>query len=177
MEEKLERSLETLDRLLISIGLEIEPSKTKLIGFNRKGDVNKNRGIELKGEMIKYEREASFLGIVYDVQATYKQQLEIVKGKVDKRCNILRWLNRVSWGMEVNTELLVYKAFIRSVIDYGLFVIFPKDLRNRDKVEKMQYKGIRIALGYRNSTPINGCRSKGYAHGRKSRFPSEEFLG
>lgn len=48
--------------------------------------------------------------------------------------------------MEVNTALLVYKAFIRSVIDYGLFVIFPKDTRNRDKVEKMQYKGVRIAV-------------------------------
>lgn len=54
-----------------------------------------------------------------------------------------------------STALLVYKAFVRSVIDYGLFVIFPKDLRNRDKMEKMQYKGIRIALGYRNSTPTN----------------------
>lgn len=155
MEEKLERSLEKLDSLLLSIGLEIEPSKTKLIGFNRKGEINRNRGIELKGEMIRYEREASFLGIVYDVQTTYRRQIETMKGKVEKRCNILRWLNRVSWGMEVNTALLVYKAFVRSVIDYGLFVVFPKDLRNRNKVEKLQYKGIRIALGYRNSTPTN----------------------
>lgn len=68
MEEKLERSLESLDKLLLDLGPEIEPSKTKLIGFNRKGEINRNREVELKGEMIRYKREASFLGIIYDVQ-------------------------------------------------------------------------------------------------------------
>lgn len=81
-----------------------------------------------------------FLGITYDVQAKYRKQIEILKGKVEKRCNILRWLNKVSWGMEVNTALMAYIVFVRSVIDYGLFVIFPKDLKNKDKIEKMQYK-------------------------------------
>ena len=80
--------------------------------------------------------------------------MDIIKRKAEKRCNILKWLNRVSWGMEVNTALLMYKTFVRSVIEYGLFVIFPKDLKGKDKVEKMQYKGIRIALGYRNSTHL-----------------------
>lgn len=73
-----------------------------------------------------------------------KRQIEAVKGKVEKRCNILR-LNRVSWSVEVNTALLIYIAFIRFVIGYGLFVIFPKDSRNRNKMEKMQYKEFRIA--------------------------------
>lgn len=144
-----------MDGKLLNIGLEIEPSKIKLIGFNKKGEINKHRGIEIKGEMVRYKREASFLGIAYDIQTTYKRQIETVKGKVEKRCNILKWLIKVSWGMEVNTALLVYKAFIRSLIDYGIFVIFPKDVRGRETIEKMQYNGIRIALGYRNSTSTN----------------------
>lgn len=41
MEEKLGRSMESLDKLLINIGLEIEPGKTKLIGFNRKGEIKR----------------------------------------------------------------------------------------------------------------------------------------
>ena len=155
MEEKIERSIETIDKKLVNLGLELEPNKTHVIGFNKRGDFNRNRGLEIKGKMVRYEREANFLGITYDIQATYRRQIDFIKGKVEKRCNILKWLNRVSWGMEVNTALLVYKAFIRSVIEYGLFVIFPHDMKGRDKVEKMQYKGIRIALGYRNSTPTN----------------------
>lgn len=35
------------------------------------------------------------------------------------------------------------------------YVIFPIDVKGKTKIEKMQYKGIRIALGYRNSTPTN----------------------
>lgn len=60
IEEKIERSLETIDKTLLNIGLEIEPSKTKLIRFNKRGEVNRNRGIEVRGEMLNYEREATF---------------------------------------------------------------------------------------------------------------------
>lgn len=120
MEEKIGRSLETIDKTLLNIGLEIEPSKTKLIRFNKRGEVNRNRGIEVRGEMLNYEREATFLGITYDIQTNYRRQIEVIKGKVEKRCSILKWLSKISWGMKVNTALLVYKAFIRSVIEYGL---------------------------------------------------------
>lgn len=95
MEEKIERSLETIDKTLLNIGLEIEPSKTKLIRFNKRGEVNRNRGIEVRGEMLNYEREATFLGITYDIQTNYRRQIEVIKGKVEKRCSILKWLSKM----------------------------------------------------------------------------------
>lgn len=96
MEEKIERLLETIDKTLLNIGLEIEPSKTKLIRFNKRGEVNRNRGIEVRGEMLNYEREATFLGITYDIQTNYRRQIEVIKGKVEKRCSILKWLSKIS---------------------------------------------------------------------------------
>lgn len=60
--------------------------------------------------------------------------------------------------MEVNTALMtsyIYKSYVRSILEYGLFVYYPKDHNGREKINKIQSKGLRVALGYRNSTPIN----------------------
>jgi len=51
--------------------------------------------------------------------------------------------------------IMIYKSFIKSKIDYSLFVFFPRIIRERDKIERLQHKGVQIALGYRNSTPTN----------------------
>lgn len=50
---------------------------------------------------------------------------------------------------------MIYKSFIKFKIDYSLFVFFLRILRERNKIERLQHKGVRIALEYRNSTPTN----------------------
>ncbi|XP_024891730.1 uncharacterized protein LOC112467372 [Temnothorax curvispinosus] len=57
--------------------------------------------------------------------------------------------------MEVNTSLMLYKSLVRSIIDYGSFVFFPREASLQLKLERAQFLGIRTALGYRNSTPNN----------------------
>lgn len=57
--------------------------------------------------------------------------------------------------MEINTALMLYKSYVRSVMEYGLFVYYPRDWKGKETMEKLQYKGLRIAMGYRNSTPTN----------------------
>lgn len=34
-------------------------------------------------------------------------------------------------------------------------IYYPRDKKGRNKLEKLQHKGLRIAMGYRNSTPMN----------------------
>ena len=49
----------------------------------------------------------------------------------------------------------MYKSFIPSKIEYGLFIYFPTQKSNALKLERIQYAAIRRALGLRNSTPNN----------------------
>lgn len=63
-------------------------------------------------------------------------------------------MNRVSWGIKVNTAL-IFKSYVRSIMEYGLMVYYPKNWKGREILNKLQTRGIRIALGYRNNTPIN----------------------
>lgn len=50
---------------------------------------------------------------------------------------------------------MLYKSLIRSVTDHGIAMYYPKENNLRIKLERAQYKGIKTALDYRNSTPNN----------------------
>ncbi|KAK0156727.1 hypothetical protein PV328_012387, partial [Microctonus aethiopoides] len=78
-----------------------------------------------------------------------------IKEKATKANAMLRYVNGIKKGMEVNTALMLYKSLVRSTIDYGAFIYYPGDEKNSIKIERAQYRGLRTAMGYRNSTPNN----------------------
>lgn len=144
-----------IDENLKWIGLQLQPEKTQLVDFNRTGYIDEEVKIKLHDYWIRGKEKAKFLGIVFDNRLKFVQQIEEVKGKVCKAVSILKYIKRVSWGMELNTAVMIYKSYVRSVMEYGMFVYFPRDTRGEEVIERLQYKGIRVAMGYRNSTSTN----------------------
>lgn len=141
---------------LMEKGLEIQPKKTKIVDFNKEGIYNKRTIINCIGTDIKLCQEAKFLGITMDNKLSFENQCQIVRDKVKKANGILKYANKVSRGMEVNTALIMYKSLIKLIMDYGAPVYLDEDKNNNiQKIEKAQYLGLRTALGYRNSTPTN----------------------
>ena len=69
--------------------------------------------------------------------------------------NILKFLGGKWWGANAETQIILYKSLVRSIIDYGSFVYFPTQHNQIYKLERIQYAAIRLALGYRKSTPTN----------------------
>lgn len=41
-----------------------------------------------------------------------------------------------------------------------MFIYFPRDVKGKEVIERLQYKGIRVAMGYRNSTPTKVMLAK-----------------
>lgn len=72
-----------------------------------------------------------------------------------KTNSLLRYMNGVNKGMEINTAEMFYKALMRAVFDYGSVIFFPRQESKRKALKRTQYQGLRTALGYRMSTPTN----------------------
>ncbi|XP_036138908.1 uncharacterized protein LOC118644438 [Monomorium pharaonis] len=156
-EESVELIEDTIKKIwnnLDSIGLSLAPEKTKCIRFNKNKEDN-IIGLRIFNKILRSVDCVTFLGITIDSRLEFKQHLEKIEAKVAKGISILKYLNGISWGMEINTALMIYKGYIRSLMEYGIIVYYPRDWRSKEKMEKMQYKGVRTALGYRNSTPTN----------------------
>lgn len=153
---EIEKTVNKIEERLCNLGLDIELTKSNIIVFNNKKEKRKNTLIcRIKGERSGNVRSAKFLGIIIDSKLKFDKQMHPVQNKVDKAINIVRFLCRISWGMEVSTALMIYKSYIRSIIEYGLFIYYPREGKGREKMEKMQNKGIISPMGYRNSTPLN----------------------
>lgn len=50
---------------------------------------------------------------------------------------------------------MLYKSYVRSVIEYRIGLWYPRGYKEKLKLERIQYAGIRKAMGYRCSTPTN----------------------
>ncbi|XP_077257687.1 uncharacterized protein LOC143894890 [Temnothorax americanus] len=125
------------------IGLDLEPQKTVIVEFNKYGLYNENQGMVIQGCEVFYSRESKFLGIWIDNGLKFSHQIQEVRSMVDRANAVIRYLCSISKGLEVNTALMLYKSLV------------CRDANSVLKLERTQYKGIKTALGYRNSTPNN----------------------
>jgi hypothetical protein len=60
----------------------------------------------------------------------------------------------VSWGAHPDVMLILYKSLIRSVLEYGCIVFDRMAGTHVLKLEKVQYRCLRVALGLMQSTHI-----------------------
>jgi len=97
-----------------------------------------------------------FLGIILDPKMLGKEQIKFLIKKGAIIVDILSALAGTWWGSHPQLLLNLYRSIFRSSIEYGCHVFRLN--RNKmlfTKLERLQYRAIRVAMGYRISTPIN----------------------
>ncbi|KYN21646.1 hypothetical protein ALC57_05978 [Trachymyrmex cornetzi] len=97
-----------------------------------------------------------FLGIILDSNLSGKAHFEYLIKKGRSLINILSSLAAVWWGSHPQLLLTLYRAVFRGSIEYGcqIFILHNKKTLLL-QFERLQYRAIRLAMGYRQSTPIN----------------------
>ena len=93
--------------------------------------------------------------MIIDENMNWNEHAKYIIGRASKLMNILKVLRGTWWGDHPQTLLQIYVALIRAIIEYSLYLIHITDTSLRTKLQKIQNQCIRLALGYRMSTPIN----------------------
>lgn len=154
--QKIENAIQILYLELNKLGLDLQPDKTKLIDFGKMGYINRECAVKCVNRDLSVKKEAKFLGILFDNRLIFEAQCRSLKDRVIRINSMFKYISSVSWGLEVNTALLLYKGLVRSIIDYGSVIFVPNnDCNSRLYIERAQFAGLRSAMGYRNSTPTN----------------------
>jgi hypothetical protein len=65
----------------------------------------------------------------------------------------MRMVSGQSWGASKKSLLTIYKALIRSVLDYGAIAFNTASPAAKQRLDKIQYAALRIACGAFCSTP------------------------
>ncbi|KYQ59915.1 hypothetical protein ALC60_01010 [Trachymyrmex zeteki] len=126
-----------------------------MVFSKRKNLSYSNLNIELEGTVLSPSTSVRFLGIVFDPKLSGKNHLEQVICKGKRTISVISALRGTWWGANPNLLLSVYRSMIRASFEYASLIFALNDNRLLVRLQRIQNQAIRIACGYRNSTPIN----------------------
>ena len=104
--------------------------------------------------------EAKFLGVTFDRTLSYSSHVKYLKTNCLKTLDILKVVGHPDWGADQKT-LCLYRALVRSKLDYGSIVYKPASNNVIKKLDPIHHQGLQIALGAFRTSPVTRlCESK-----------------
>ena len=106
----------------------------------------------IQGDPIKFEKTAKFLGMHYDQNLTWQQHINELIIKCNRDLNLLKNIKGLKWGADQDTLLIIYRALIRSKLDYGCQLYATANITLLKKLDKIQAQALKICTSSRKHT-------------------------
>ena len=135
-------------------GFVINSKKTVCIIFTRKRKFNQPQDLQINGSSVEYVKEAKFLGMIFDANLTWNKHATYIKSRIKVRINLMRMVSGLNWGAGKRPLVAIYRALVRSVIEYGLELYSSASKSTIKILESIQAQCLRICCGALKSTPI-----------------------
>lgn len=149
----MKENIKKLHGWLRDKGLELSDEKSSIGVFTRHRLNDLPTHISTEEHSIAVKNSNKFLGVKLDQKLKFKECIQDIKKKIEKRINLLRVVNKTWWGAHPQTSLELYKTLIRPILDYGSIAYHSSP--HVKVLDKVQYRCIRICIGAMKSTPIN----------------------
>ncbi|MDW3615091.1 MAG: reverse transcriptase family protein, partial [Nitrososphaeraceae archaeon] len=139
-------------------GFKISETKTVAIVFTKKRNSNQIKKLKINDKEIKYEKEAKFLGMLFDNKNTWNSHIKQLVDKCKSRINLLRSVTGHQWGANKKTLLMMYRALIRSRLDYGSQLFHTASATALKKLDTVQSTCLRIICGSMRGTATSSLQ-------------------
>ncbi|XP_074026539.1 uncharacterized protein [Leptinotarsa decemlineata] len=148
----LECIMYCLKNWLTQHGFTLSAEKSCITFFSRLRLSTPNT-IRLCGINIPVKHEHKYLGMVLDRKLTWTSHIKHVQKKCEKGMNMLRCVANTKQGSDPKIALMFYRAYIRSIVDYGCVLYGSSSSTNLTSIDRIQYRAIRISIGAIRSSP------------------------
>ena len=155
IQRKLQRCINKVISWTSDNGFTINKTEGKTVGMH----FCKRRSCEdpelfLGDTRIKFEKEHKFLGLVWDPKLSFRAHIKYLKKKCQSPLNLLKVLSHTDWGADTKTLLKLYRALVRSKLDYGCIVYRNAAYEDLKPLDVIHNQGIRLSLGAFKSSPV-----------------------
>ena len=154
-ETRLQQTLDALHVWSIKTGFRFSTGKTEWMMFHRglrellPGELK----LTLDGKVLKEVKTKRFLGVILDRQLMWHDHVKYLRGRCLKALNIIHIIARNSRETDSKTLLRIYRALVRSKLDYACQVYGTAAKTNLLPLDPIHNKGIRLCLGAFQSSP------------------------
>lgn len=152
--ENLQNKIDEVINCLEDLELKTNGEKSAVIMF---GNETKIQPIEINinNSITPQKTNQTYLGINIDKKLNFKAHIDNLKAACEKKLNIMKFLSNKTWGAHPDSQLKIYKAMIRSKLDYGASIFGDAAKTNLHKLDTIQNSALRLALGCLKTTPTN----------------------
>ncbi|CAH0405390.1 unnamed protein product [Chilo suppressalis] len=154
---RLNSAIYYLNNWLSDHGLSLSIPKSSVVVFSRARYIP-HINISCEGQVFPNHDKVKFLGMVLDCRLTGVPHINYIVKKCERNLNIIRALSGVWWGAHPSTQKMMFNALVRSLLDYGSFLLEPCSKIALKLFDKIQSKCLRIILGAMKSSPINAMQ-------------------
>jgi len=157
-ERQLQHCLNKLQSWCDTTGFSFSSTKTLCVHFTALRGLFPTPSLTLKGNTIPVVEETKFLGVLFDRKLSFKPHIQQLRNKCNKALNILKVVAHTEWGADRDTLLHLYRALIRSKLDYGCTVYGSARPSYLKKLDPVANKALRLCLGAFRTSPVESLQ-------------------
>ena len=117
---QLESYLNTLQTWFDTNRLKVAPTKSTIILLTNYAKEHRHTPqLTLDNTAIPHKHSTKILGVTYDTSLSFKDHIHDIKQTCTHRLNTLRTLTETDFGQQKETLTLIYKQYIRLVLEYA----------------------------------------------------------
>ena len=153
--QKIQRTINAVSIWAEARGFKFSPLKTKAIRFTRTRKREHIPTLFLKDDIVPYEDEVKFLGVIFDKKLTFGPHINNLSTKVKKTLNILKVVSHFEWGADRTTLLRLYTSLCLSKLDYACQIYGSACKTLLEKLDVVHNMGLRICTGAYRTSPVD----------------------
>ncbi|RUA04271.1 MAG: hypothetical protein DSY43_06760, partial [Gammaproteobacteria bacterium] len=154
--KRIQTTLKTTQTWANKWGFIINTNKTVGVIFRRyRSRLLSAPNLYLNNLKVQFQSQAKFLGVTFDQYLTWAPHVADITKRCDRDINVIRATMGTDWGADQNTALQIYKALIRSKLEYGCQAFHSLSPTLDKKLTSIQYKALKIATGTTSGTSLN----------------------
>ena len=116
-----------------------------------------------------FPKVASCLRFFFDRTLSYNSHVNYLKANCLKALDILKVVGHTDWGADQKTLLSLYRALVRSKLDYGCIVYGAASNNILKKLDPIHHQGLQIALAAFRTSPVTSLYAKAQEMSLKNR--------
>ena len=114
----MQKALDTISKWTKQWGFQLSTSKTVAIVFKKSHTKYKNIKLYINNQKLPQEKQVKFLGIIFDQNLYWNDQINNLIANCNRDLNIIRILSNTRWGSNKEMLHILYKALIKSKLPY-----------------------------------------------------------
>jgi len=154
IEHRMQNCLNRIQQWADENGFRFSRTKTVCMHFCNKRSLHLDPELKLNNIPIPVVEQTKFLGVIFDNKLNYKAHIDYLRKKCQNSLNLLKVVSRMDWGADRTVMLRLYRALVRSKLDYACVIYSSARQSYLKKLIPIQNQALRLCLGAFRTSPM-----------------------